>query len=264
MSTESHTPGKSGSRRPSRKKTEANVYGLNACLKAFTSRPQDVLRLFFVRERSRNVMHMKKWCADHKLPYRQVTDREMERLTKSVHHEGVLLVMRPPTPPPPYKITEKKLAPDTVLVAFDRVENTHNLGALLRSCAFFGVTACILSKEEGQAALAPSAVRMAEGGLDAVPIYECSDLTTILRDLKDKGAFILGTAPEGSTSLYTTKIKRPCVVVIGNEATGLSERVRKRCDAAVHIPGTGKVQSLNVSVALGVVLSELTRPGPKS
>lgn len=263
MSTESRPPGKPGSKRPSRKKTESTVYGLNACLRAFTSRPQDVLRLFFLKDRSRNVMHMKKWCADHNLPYRQVSPVEMERLSKSVHHEGVLLVMRPATLPSAYKLTEHKLARDALIVAFDRIENTHNLGALLQSCAFFGVTACILSKEEGQAALAPSAVRMAEGGLDAVPIYECSDLTTTLRDLKTKGAFVLGTSPEGGTSLYETKITRPCVVVVGNEKTGLSDRVRHRCDSAIHIPGTGKVQSLNVSVALGVVLSEITRRKPE-
>lgn len=209
-------------------------------------------------------MSMKKWCADHKLPYREVMLKEMERITKSVHHEGVVLIMRPPEMQSAYKLLDKGLGPGDLVVAFDRVENTHNLGALLRSCAFFGVTACLLSKGEGQAAFAPSAVRMAEGGLDAVPVYECSDLASILRDLQKKDVFVIGTEPGGSQSLYTVKMKRPCVVVVGNERTGLSEKVKRRCDAAVHIPGSGAVQSLNVSVALGVVLSELARQNQKN
>lgn len=258
-SNEPEKPVSSYNKRPSRKKTEFTIYGLNACRRAFTSRPHDLLRMFFVRERSRDIMNIKKWCADHKLPYRQVMLKEMEKISKSVHHEGVVLVMRPPEMQSAYKLLDRGLKADDLVVAFDRVENTHNLGALLRSCAFFGVTACLLSKEEGQAALAPSAVRMAEGGLDSIPLYECSDLASILRDLQKKNVFVVGTDPGGSESLYTLKVKRPCVVVVGNERTGLSDKVKRRCNAAVHIPGSGAVQSLNVSVALGVVLSELAR-----
>lgn len=219
--------------------------------------------MFFVKDRSRDVMNIKKWCADHKLPYREVMHREMELITKSVHHEGVALVMRPTEMLSAYKLLDKGLQPNDLVVAFDRIENTHNLGALLRSCAFFGVTACLLSKEEGQAALAPSAVRMAEGGLDSIPLYECSDLASILRDLQKKDVFVVGTVPASSESLYTLEVKRPCVVVVGNERTGLSDKVKRRCNAAVHIPGSGAVQSLNVSVALGVVLSELARQKTK-
>lgn len=262
-SNESSKPSPSFNKRPSRKKTEFTIYGLNACRRAFTSRPHDLLRMFFVRDRSRDIMNIKKWCADHKLPYRQVQLKEIELITKSVHHEGVVLVMRPPEMLSAYKLLDKGLQPNDLVVAFDRIENTHNLGALLRSCAFFGVTACLLSKEEGQAALAPSAVRMAEGGLDSIPLYECSDLATILRDFQRKKVYVVGTDPGGSDSLYTLKVKRPCVVVVGNERTGLSDKVKRRCDSAVHIPGSGAVQSLNVSVALGVVLSELARQKEK-
>ena len=100
---------------------------------------------------------------------------------------------------------------------------------------------------------------MAEGGIDCLPLYDCSDLATILRDLNKRGVFILGTDPEGGRGLFETEIKRPCMIVVGNERLGLSNKVKNRCDALTHIPGTGKVQSLNVSVALGVVLADLTR-----
>ena len=100
---------------------------------------------------------------------------------------------------------------------------------------------------------------MAEGALEDVPIYECTNLPSALRDLKAGGVFILGAEPGARQSLYEVDIPFPCVVVLGNETDGLSASVKKRCDARVHIPGMDAVQSLNVSVAAGVVLGELFR-----
>ena len=149
------------------------------------------------------------------------------------------------------------MKPDNLLVALDRVSNTHNLGAILRTAAFFGVKGLVTGRAEDQAALTPSAIRMAEGALESVPVYDCRDIASFLRDIQAAGAFVLGAESKTRDSLYEVSLKLPCVLVLGNEGAGLSPKVKRRCNALVHIPGTGQMQSLNVSVAAGILLTEL-------
>jgi tRNA G18 (ribose-2'-O)-methylase SpoU len=146
-----------------------------------------------------------------------------------------------------------------IAVALDCIGNTHNLGAILRTCAFFGVEGMVISNQEGQARLTSSAARTAEGAMEITPIYQCTDLASALRDFMSRNVYVIGTDLNAKQSLYDIEIHFPCVVVFGNEQDGLSSSVKKRCDQVVRIPGKEKIQSLNVAVATGVILSELTR-----
>ena len=92
-----------------------------------------------------------------------------------------------------------------------------------------------------------------------MPVYDSSDLSSTLRDFRAEKVFVLGADIRQSQSLYETEVIFPCVLVLGNEQEGLSERVKKRCDALVSVPGSGNMESLNVSVAAGVILAELYR-----
>ena len=102
-------------------------------------------------------------------------------------------------------------------LALDRVENSHNVGAILRSCAYFGARGLLVGLGENNTAVNSSAVRMAEGALEMVPLYECKSLSSVLRDLKAQGVFIAGADPSSSQSLYEMKLQFPCVLVVGNE-----------------------------------------------
>lgn len=258
-SNPSHPSGKTRSR----KVTEHTVYGLHACLSLFEARPDDVVRLFFNKSQARRMSKLKKWCADHKLPYRQLEDSELNKVAGSVHHEGVVLVARPQKTDSIYSLTEKPLDPSGLWVALDRISNTHNFGGILRTCAFFGINGVVLGKDKDQSRLSASAMRTSEGASENLPIYEGTDLASSLRDLKARGAFIVGTDPSARQSLYDTKIKFPCVMVVGNEQDGLSTSVKNRCDALVTIPGEGRMESLNVSVASGILLAEISRQRKK-
>ncbi|MFQ5482142.1 MAG: TrmH family RNA methyltransferase, partial [Nitrospinaceae bacterium] len=188
---------------PSRlKDSEFTLHGRNACLSAFAARPGDLLRMFFHSDRAREVSHIKKWCADHRLPYRKLEDADLRRVSGTVHHEGIVLVLRPPVLRSAYDLLDQGLGAGEFLVALDRVENTHNLGALLRTAAYFGAAGGLLSREPGQAGLAPSAARTAEGALERLPLYTCADLASLLRELKTRGVFILGASPDAADSLY--------------------------------------------------------------
>lgn len=238
---------------------EFTLYGWNACMRLFENRPQDIFRVFFSEECSRQLSEVKKYCRLKKLPYRQLSPEDLKKVAASVHHEGVVMVVRPPGEKSAYTLLQKNLKPDCILLALDQIENTHNVGAILRSCSFFGVSGLIMSRGEKQALITSSAARMAEGGLEFVPIYECTDLPSLLRDFKSRTISVIGADPEARRSLYDIEFSFPCVVVLGNEREGLSARVKKRCDHLVRIPGSGNMQSLNVSVGAGIMLAELQR-----
>ena len=174
------------------------------------------------------------------------------------------MVVRPLKQPSVHDWLKTGLTKYQFALALDRVENSHNVGAILRSCAYFGAKGLLVGLGENATAVNSSAVRMAEGALEMVPLFECKSLPSILRELKAQGVFIAGADPSSKKGLYEMKLKYPCVMVVGNEREGLSEPVKKRCDALVRIPGAGDMESLNASVAAGILLAELSRKTPPS
>jgi RNA methyltransferase, TrmH family len=241
------------------KDTEFTLYGWNSCMQFFKNRPDDLCRLFFSKQRSSALGSVKKWCAAKKLPYRELDLDSLNKVASAKHHEGIVMVIRPVIPPSVYPFIKNGLGKKGIAVALDCIGNTHNLGAILRTSAFFGVEGVVISNQEGQARLTSSAARTAEGAMEITPIYQCTDLASILRDFMSKNIYVIGTDLNARKSLYDVEIRFPCVVVFGNEQDGLSSNVKKRCDQVVRISGTEKIQSLNVAVAAGVILSELNR-----
>ena len=158
-----------------------------------------------------------------------------------------------------YKLIRGGIPKNGLVVALDGIENPHNQGAILRSCAYFAAKGLIVPNAGTVSGITPSAARMAEGGWESVPIYSSSDLSSSLRDLREKGWYVVGADLSAKESLSSAKISFPTVLVFGNEQKGLSDRVKRRCDTLVNIPGQGDMQSLNVSVAAGIMLADLDR-----
>jgi TrmH RNA methyltransferase len=241
------------------KDQEFTVYGWNACMAVFKNRPDDIRRVFFSPERSSKMAAVKRWCQTHKLPYRELDQESLGKVAASAHHEGTVMVVRPQKLRAIHGLLRNPIEKNAVMVALDRVGDTHNLGAILRSCAFFGAAGLILGGHEDQARVTSSAARMAEGAIETVPMYQSNDLASALRDFREQKVFVLGADAGSGGSLYDAEIPFPCIVVVGNEKEGLSEKVKNRCHALVQVPGCGDMQSLNVSVATGVILAELNR-----
>ncbi len=241
------------------KKNELTICGWNACWSQFRNRPNDILRLYFSDERSLKIKPIALFCAKKKLPYRLLDGESLNKVSASVHHEGVAMTIRPPELSPAREIIKKGLPKNSISLTLDRIGNPHNFGAILRSAAYFGTKNIFLSDSPDQAAISSSAARMAEGALPLVSIYKCSNLPSALRDLQSSGTFILGADVKATNSLYEQSISFPCMLVLGNEKDGLSDKVKSRCNALVKIPGAGEINSLNVSVAAGTLLSELYR-----
>lgn len=246
-------------RKQYKKQEEFTLYGWNSCMSAFKARPESLLRVFFSRARSSELKEVKAYCGEKKLPYRQLDQESLNKVASGVHHEGVVMVVKPRLPESAHRLIRGKMPGNGLVVALDNIDNPHNQGAILRTCAFFGVEGLIVPGNGKASVIPSSAARMAEGGLEEVPVFTSTDLPSALRDCRKQGWFVVGADPEAKETLFSAEIKFPAVVVMGNEKEGLSSRVKQKCDRVVRVPGKGSLQSLNVSVATGIILAEVDR-----
>jgi 23S rRNA (guanosine2251-2'-O)-methyltransferase len=145
-----------------------------------------------------------------------------------------------------------------LVVVLDGVTDPHNLGAILRSSAVYGVDAIVVPKDRS-APLNDAAFRSSAGGAVLVPIIRVPNLARALRQLKKQGMWVFGAMANGEQSLYDYDLNIPLTVVLGSEGKGIRPGVLKACDGTLNLPMVGPLDSLNVSVAAGVILSEITR-----
>jgi 23S rRNA (guanosine2251-2'-O)-methyltransferase len=145
-----------------------------------------------------------------------------------------------------------------LIVAADHITDEGNLGALIRTSAFFGVHGFILPKDRS-AAMSERVMKRSAGAHVHLPVARVVNLGRALDTLKGKGFWIIGAAGEAAESIYDFDWTRDLVLVLGREDKGLGRSIRDRCHQLVRVPGAGHVESLNVSVAAGAILSEVVR-----
>ncbi|MDX2089565.1 MAG: RNA methyltransferase [Kofleriaceae bacterium] len=239
---------------------DERVYGLRAALAAIEQRPDDVLRFAYSGEHAPVLAELVAWAAEHDIPTRELDDDALAEFSGSNHHEGLCVATRPRAWATPKELGAFLLAGPRCAVALDRVRNPYNVGAILRTCAFFGLEAVLFGPMAPEPSLAPNAVRVAEGGAEHLLLARTMDLGESLGRLRRSGIAVLGADGESSTSALGYTFPERAVLVLGNEREGLSPHVRAQCDAVLAIPGSGAVESLNVSVAASVLVAELVRP----
>lgn len=236
---------------------ESKVYGENACRVLFSQRPEAVVRLYVSEKLAPKFADVMKHLAAAKKAYHIVDEAELEKVAASQHHGGiVLLVKRKPIQSLANYLNQKRIKRDCLL-ALDGVGNPHNLGAITRTCAHFGITGVIM--REPQLLHSGASLRTAEGGGEFVEALKCDDMPLALRLCKEAGYTLVTTSSHGGQSLYQTALPEKVVIVFGEEMFGVSKNVAKAADIALQIPGTGKVESLNVSVAASLILGEWYR-----
>jgi len=238
------------------------VVGLGAAQATLRVRPDDVLNIAHTRSVRHELKDLLRTAARQRIAYREVEPEELARIAATVHHEGVCLLVRQR---PEVRIATliERLAGGGLLLALDHVENPHNVGALLRSAAYFGVRGLIAASPR-ERALPPSAVRVAEGGAEFVPTHFVTSLSGPLAQLQAAGITVIGADAGAGTSVTQLDFPSRAVLVLGSERHGLAPEVKQRCTQLVHIPGTDSVESLNVSVAAGILLAFATRRGARA
>lgn len=245
-------------------KKEVKLYGLNACRAVWQHRPQDIVRVYVLNSRIPVMTDILKWAAQQRIAYHVVEEEDLARLTQSEHHEGVciLAVERPGVDFSQLLGTLKAKENEPQLLLFvDGVENPHNLGALVRTCAHFGVR-YVLGDAKRLPRMSAAATRVAEGGAESVDLVYLNRVPDSIKDLKKIGFQVFVTSARDGTALFNAKLPRRSIFVLGAESIGVSLPVQDLADKTLSIPGTGNVESLNVSAAFAVLAGEFSRQQP--
>lgn len=182
-----------------------------------------------------------------------IDDARIDQLARGGVHQGVIAQIRSEAIRQTVEEVLGGLTAPPLLLLLDGVTDPHNLGACLRSADAFGVDAVIIPKDRAVGVNATVA-KVASGAAETVPVIAVTNLARTMRDLKERGVWLVGADAGGSESLFDADLSGPIAWVLGGEGSGLRRLTRELCDRVVGIPLMGSVASLNVSVAAGICL----------
>jgi 23S rRNA (guanosine2251-2'-O)-methyltransferase len=238
-----------------------SIYGIHSVREAVRSRPGSIEKIYFEQDRrSEDQFELLKECRRLRIPYQVVPLPRLEMLCPKANHQGVIAVC----PIKEYddwnallpKITAQSHPPIVLIPA--SVEDPGNLGSIIRSCAAFGVDA-ILLEQRNTAPLGATAAKSSAGALEKVAIARPRNLEGVVGDLKLRGFVIIGAEAGASKTPDAVSLVNSTVLILGGEDKGIPPYLRKQCDHLVGIPIEQDFNSLNVSVAAGILLYECQR-----
>lgn len=235
---------------------ETRVYGENACQELFYRRPEAIVRGWFMQEVTPRFREALRWMAANHKAYHVVDDKELAKASGSEHHGGVCFLIKKRPGIPVEQWLSKAEEKDCVL-ALKGIGNPHNIGGIMRSCAHFGVRG--LMAENAALLESGAAVRTAEGGAEHIQAITAEDFANGLELFRRAGYTIVSTTSHKGEPLTDISFPARIVLVSGQMHDGLSDISRQQGDTRVSVIGTGRVESLNVSVAIGVILAEWWR-----
>lgn len=248
-------------RRPAKRTEETEtVLGRNPvleCLRAGV--PATALYVALGTEADERLTESVSRAADSGISILKVPRADLDRMTGNHLHQGIALQVPPYIYAHPDDLLEAAAgSPPALLVALDNISDPRNLGAIVRSVAAFGGHG-VLIPQRRSASVTAVAWRTSAGAAARIPVARATNLTRTLQDWADRGLRVIGLDAGGDTTLDDLDGSDPLVVVVGSEGKGLSRLVRQNCDEVVSIPMAGSAESLNASVAAGVVLAEISR-----
>ena len=194
---------------------------------------------------------------EHKISFCFVDISKLDELSNHGNHQGVVLE----TKPFEYSdlnsiIIYSKKQDKPLILILDEIEDPHNFGAIIRSADAFGVDGIII-KSHNQVLVTPVVSKVSTGAIEFMRIAQVSNISNAIKKLKDNGYWIYAADGSGSTNYQDVKFDGPTVIIVGSEGRGISKLVLENSDVIIKIPMQGHVNSLNVSVATGILLSRI-------
>ncbi|MET0648791.1 MAG: 23S rRNA (guanosine(2251)-2'-O)-methyltransferase RlmB [Pyrinomonadaceae bacterium] len=251
-------------RRPEVVDDGAHVFGVQPVLEALRAGARPIERLTLAEgaheARLREILEIARY-AD--IPVRRVPRAELQRVAAGANHQGVIATIAAAH----YTHADELLdqlaarigtADPPLAVVLDGVEDPRNLGAVIRTVECAGAHG-VFVPERRASGLTETVAKAAAGALEYVPVARAANVVRLLEELKGRGVWTIGTAAGADISYTDWDWTQPCALLLGGEGEGLRRLVRERCDVLVHIPLRGQIESLNVSVAAGIVLYEAVR-----
>jgi len=236
------------------------IYGMHAVRVMLERHPERVHSVRIAEQRDDpRVRAIDELARRHQRPVQRVEVRALKQLLGDVAHQGVAADI---TPLPPWSedalLAALQSASAPLLLALDGVQDPHNLGACLRSADACGALAVIVPRDRA-AQLTPTVRKVAVGAAETTPVVAVTNLVRTLKLLKQAGLWVVGADAAGEKSAHQADLTGPVVLVLGAEGAGLRRLTRQNCDFLVRLPQLGAVESLNVSVAAGMLLYEAVR-----
>lgn len=255
------------------KRNELAVCGFATVKKLEKNHPEKIRRLYFTEEVAPKFGGLCRKLAKNHGIYNQKPAGDLEKLSGTVHHQGVVaMIEAPEIQPLDSDITDSWVENHENAVLLDRIGNANNFGAIVRSAAFFGIKNIVIPLDEAQSSITTSSYRVAEGGMEYVNIYSVRSTGRLLEALDGK-MIRVGTSLEAKKKvgdlleMQKSMGDRPFLVVLGNEEQGISDIVKKNCDELVIIPWAGMsdgveescIDSLNVAQASSIIFYEMMK-----
>lgn len=184
-----------------------------------------------------------------------LSKRVLSEIPKDAAHQGAVARLNADKLLIPFKDFKNSLVatPDTSLVVLGELTDPHNVGAIIRSAAAFGVSA-VLIPEHRQAPINGTVIKVSAGTAFSIPLVLVGNINSALRDLKEKGCWVYGLDMEGDAPLPSEDFRRPSVFVVGNEGKGIREKTVALCDSILTIPIHARAESLNAAAAAATVM----------
>ena len=229
------------------------IYGKNPVIEAINAKK--AIRVFLVSNfNDQKILNL---INNNKVPVTMVSPSEMNKMSNNGVHQGVAAELKPyQTVSLEEIILKAKKKDKKIIVMLDGIEDPHNLGAILRSADVFEASGIILPKHNS-VSLNATVAKTSAGAINYVPVAVVNNLNQAISKLKEEGYWVVATDGSAKISYSSLKYDFPVVVVIGSEGKGVSPLVLKNSDYIVKIPQFGHVNSLNASVAAGILLAEV-------
>lgn len=256
------------------KRNELAVCGFATVKKLEKNHPEKIRRLYFTEEVAPKFGGLCRKLAKNHGIYNQKPAGDLEKLSGTVHHQGVVaMIEAPEIQPLDSDITDSWVENHENAVLLDRIGNANNFGAIVRSAAFFGIKNIVIPLDEAQSSITTSSYRVAEGGMEYVNIYSVRSSARLLEAMQGK-MIRIGTSLDAKKKVSDLaslskgdKGDSPLLVVLGNEENGISDVVKKNCDELVIIPWAGMsdgveescIDSLNVAQASSIIFYEMMK-----
>ncbi len=235
------------------------VFGFHAVTVLLRQRPESIVELHAGSERTDGRMRdLLKLAAEKRVRVMAAATERLDGLTGHGRHQGVVARVTEAARSHSLDDTLDAVEGPPLLLVLDGIQDPHNLGACLRVADAAGVNAVVVPKDRA-VGLTSVVSKVASGAAETMPFFQVTNLARTLRELKERNIWIVGTSDDAKDDLYTAEFPDAVAWVLGAEDEGMRRLTREHCDFLVRIPMQGTVESLNVSVAAGVVLYESVR-----
>ncbi len=239
--------------------SEVTIEGRNAVIEAFRS-GKEIDKVYILDGcQDGPVMTIKREARKKDTQIRYVAKERLDQMSETGKHQGVIAIAaayRYAEIEDMFALAEKKGEPP-FLFLLDNIEDPHNLGAIIRTANLAGAHGVIIPKNRA-VGLTATVARTSAGALNYTPVARVTNLAKTIEDLKEKGMWFV-CADMAGTTMYDLNLTGPIGLVIGNEGEGVGRLVREKCDMTASIPMKGDIDSLNASVAAGVLAYEILR-----